>query len=64
MDLIKSDLISVPNEIWIKNDMSGSPLCPGRESGLCSGQLATHKELRKQGTYKRLHAMGKKLMKI
>ena len=54
LDLCTESNLGKERYVWFASTLAGNPIS-------AAASLATLKELRKQGTYKRLHAMGKKL---
>lgn len=54
LDLCTESNLGKERYVWFASTLAGNPVS-------AAASLATLKELRKQGTYKRLHMMGKKL---
>ena len=54
LDLCTESNLGEERYVWFASTLAGNPVS-------AAASLATLKELRKQGTYKRLHAIGKKL---
>ena len=54
LDLCTESNLGEERYVWFASTLAGNPIS-------AAASLATLKELRKQGTYKRLHAIGKKL---